>query len=337
MNLVKRVVTILLIALLGFVGYHFWSIYSLTGDKSPKNNGWSFNGQIMSRECFSTEWSSSDNYEEYAEQFGIADLSNMSTEIGKYFGREISTLEPIRANWDEEISLARELDACTFKLPPIYDNGYVWPEEYRNEKREIGGYRVIGMLPIEQCNELAPSIGSHCLSAAVVDLYYPAARAPFSNNYYAYGLFLSVDGERHIVPLRNFGSLNSARSYTGGHEALSTKGSCLIDGKSIKLEGTVELETFAGPPNYESIDKGDKELKYWILTVKEPIDCAYEYSIEKEVYMAKNRHITRFQLVDGNAQQYKRVQDTGGAISVSGELMAGHTGYHQTDFLLFIQ
>jgi len=319
-----------------------WDIYSLPSakvleNKSPKKNDWSFNGQIMSRECFSTEWSSSDNYEEYAEQFGIADLSNMSAEIGKYFGREISTLEPIRASWDKEISLARELDACTFKLPPIYDNGYVWPEEYLNEKREIGGYRVIGMLPIEQCNELAPSIGSPCLSAAVVDLYYPAARAPFSNNYYAYGLFLNEDGERYIVPLRNFGSLNSARSSTGGHEALSSKGLCLIDGKSIELEGTVELETFAGPPNYESIDKGDKELKYWILTVDEPINCAYAYSFEREMLVAKKGSFNRFQLVGGNAQQYKRVQDTGGAIVVSGELMAGHTGYHQTDYLLFVK
>jgi hypothetical protein len=260
----------------------------------------------------------------------------MSSKIGKYFGREIGTLEPIMASWNEEISLTRNIGDCTFKSPPIYDKGYVWPQEYRNEKLEIGGYRVIGMLPTELCHQLAPNVESYCLSAAVVDSYYPAARAPYSNDYYAYGLFLNENGEQHTIPLRKFSSLNRARLYTEGLKDLSSNTSCLIDGKPIELKGTVKLETFAGPPNYESIENGDKELRYWILTTSKPINCAYRYSIEKEILLPKKGSYSRFQLVDGNSLLLKEAQKDNQIVTAYGELMSSHTGYHQTSFLLYV-
>jgi len=124
------------------------------------------------------------------------------------------------------------------------------------------------------------------------------------------------------------------RSYTGRHEALSSKGLCLIDGKSIELEGTVELETFAGPPNYESIKNDDKEFRYWILTSKEPITCAYSYSIENEKLVDSKGSYSRFQIVDGNSQLYREAQEAGREISVTSTLMTGH---HQTSFLLIVK
>ena len=112
---------------------------------------------------------------------------------------------------------------------------------------------------------------------------------------------------------------------------------CLIDRENIELKGTVELETFAGPPNYESIEKGDQELKYWILTTKDPVNCAYRYSIEQEQLVDRKGSYKRFQLVDGDNKLLTEAQESGKEVSFVGELMSSHTGYHQTDFLLFVK
>jgi hypothetical protein len=103
------------------------------------------------------------------------------------------------------------------------------------------------------------------------------------------------------------------------------------------LEGTVELETFPGPPNYESIENGDKELKYWILSTNEPVNCAYRFSFEKEKLVDNIGSYRRFQLADGDKELLIEAEESGKGISVIGELMSSHTGYHQTDFLLFVK
>jgi hypothetical protein len=118
---------------------------------------------------------------------------------------------------------------------------------------------------------------------------------------------------------------------------LNENGFCLIDGSLIQLQGNIELETFAGPPNYESIENGDQELKYWILTVKPPINCAYRFDMEKEEMFFMKGIFDRFQLVYGNSELFKEAEESGREVSVSGELMSGHTGYHQTDFLIFLE
>ena len=42
----------------------------------------------------------------------------------------------------------------------------------------------------------------------------------------------------------------------------------------VKLVGVIKNQTFPGPPNYESVAKGDAPEDYWILTLDEPIDVA---------------------------------------------------------------
>ncbi|HEV7715064.1 MAG TPA: hypothetical protein VGO53_05695, partial [Steroidobacteraceae bacterium] len=46
---------------------------------------------------------------------------------------------------------------------------------------------------------------------------------------------------------------------------------CAVENDEILVTGALSRETFAGPPNYESVDKGDKAETYWILTLREPV------------------------------------------------------------------
>src|SRR5437762_13578091 len=40
---------------------------------------------------------------------------------------------------------------------------------------------------------------------------------------------------------------------------------------TVALKGTISRKTFAGPPNYESIKKGDERETYWVLHLTKPV------------------------------------------------------------------
>src|SRR3954466_12373190 len=47
---------------------------------------------------------------------------------------------------------------------------------------------------------------------------------------------------------------------------------CLsYDGDRVELTGTISKKTFPGPPNYESIKKGDTPETYWVMHLAKPI------------------------------------------------------------------
>jgi hypothetical protein len=39
----------------------------------------------------------------------------------------------------------------------------------------------------------------------------------------------------------------------------------------VQLIGTISKKTFPGPPNYESIKKGDKPETYWVLDLPDTV------------------------------------------------------------------
>lgn len=41
-----------------------------------------------------------------------------------------------------------------------------------------------------------------------------------------------------------------------------------VEGEKVEFKGNIQKETFAGPPNYESIEKGDMPETYWVLETK---------------------------------------------------------------------
>lgn len=90
-------------------------------------------------------------------------------------------------------------------------------------------------------------------------------------------------------------------------------------GAEIEISGSVALETFAGPPNFESIEKGDRPETYWILTSQSDI-CVEGYSEPQ----------TRFQLFSLKGPVKIEEEE----ITIRGITMEGHTGHHHTNILI---
>jgi len=79
----------------------------------------------------------------------------------------------------------------------------------------------------------------------------------------------------------------------------------------VTLEGTLVRRTFPGPPNYESIRKGDRPETAWILELGAPV-CVYPDSAEPDILWGKE-------------------------VIVMGTLYGVHTGHHHTPVLLTIE
>lgn len=69
------------------------------------------------------------------------------------------------------------------------------------------------------------------------------------------------------------------------------------DPATVTLKGKMIRQTFAGPPNYESIKKGDSPETYWILQLTSPI-CVNGEEAETNV--------SDIQLVFLDGKQYVR-------------------------------
>jgi len=168
--------------------------------------GWPYEGAVLPIACFSTEWYSSDNYKKYAERFNIKNTLSFQSNMGQYFGREITNLKPISA-WNKTISLVRPLNSCATPLnAPVIKDGYVWNGEDYN-------YRVIGEIDTNACNELASSLNNTCSEAFVVEHNSFGGSIGVIREFYAYGLFELPELGPSIVPLKNLYTLNKSLNW----------------------------------------------------------------------------------------------------------------------------
>ena len=102
----------------------------------------------------------------------------------------------------------------------------------------------------------------------------------------------------------------------------------------VALHGTLVRKTFAGPPNYEDIRKGDAAETYWLLNLDSPI-CVDEDKTDPDLNPAQ-KNIRRVQLVlDPKAyEQFKAL--LGKRVVATGSLFGAHTGHHHTPVLLTV-
>jgi hypothetical protein len=99
---------------------------------------------------------------------------------------------------------------------------------------------------------------------------------------------------------------------------------------SVRLTGTISKKTFAGPPNYESIKKGDKPETYWVLHLSSPIctQAAADNDAESGV--------TDLQLILTEKQYrlYRKFAGRKAAVTIKGKLSHAVTGHHHTPVLM---
>jgi hypothetical protein len=95
----------------------------------------------------------------------------------------------------------------------------------------------------------------------------------------------------------------------------------------VVLKGTIRRHTFAGPPNYESVAKGDLAETVWLLHLTQPICVSASSDWEKET------GISKVQLVFANSSQYDKAF-LNRKVDVTGTLYRQHTGHHHTKVLI---
>lgn len=101
----------------------------------------------------------------------------------------------------------------------------------------------------------------------------------------------------------------------------------------VKLEGTIKRRSFAGPPNYESVARGDRLEITWVLRLARPICVSSNEESPEE------KNIRDVQLVfQAPEQEYPRYRSfVGRKVVVTASLFQAHTGHHHTNVLATVR
>jgi hypothetical protein len=110
----------------------------------------------------------------------------------------------------------------------------------------------------------------------------------------------------------------------------SAQGCLSYDVAGIQLTGTVSRKTFPGPPNYESVRRGDKPETYWILHLARPICTTADANSDAE------SNVTEIQLILTPKQYvlYRKFVNGRTRVWVTGKLSHAITGHHHTQVLM---
>jgi hypothetical protein len=113
-------------------------------------------------------------------------------------------------------------------------------------------------------------------------------------------------------------------AYASAQDCLSYE----TDG--LKLTGTISKKTFPGPPNYESIKKGDTPETYWVLHLDKPACTTASADNDAEA------NITDLQLILTQKQYalYRKFVGGKAPVTITGKLSHAMTGHHHTPVLM---
>ena len=115
--------------------------------------------------------------------------------------------------------------------------------------------------------------------------------------------------------------------------AYASAQACLsYDDAGVQLRGKLGRKTFPGPPNYESVRRGDKPETYWILHLAKPI-CTTANADD-----GAESNVTDLQLIL-SPKDYALFKKLLGRkdVLVSGKLMHAITGHHHTPVLMEVR
>ena len=104
----------------------------------------------------------------------------------------------------------------------------------------------------------------------------------------------------------------------------------------VELEGKLVLQTFPGPPNYESIKNGDDIERHLYLLLNGPIDVL---KMPDDKYDEITKNVKILQLVVTSDDQYPKLRKlgVGTKIKINGTLFKRFTGHHHSRVLLQIK
>ena len=103
----------------------------------------------------------------------------------------------------------------------------------------------------------------------------------------------------------------------------------------VTLKGTVYSKDFPGPPNYESIRRGDERMRYWILRLEKPI-CVEGDDFNK-TRVANVRELQLVFMDESYYRKYRRYVRQHSRFRVVGSLFHQETGHHVTKILITVK
>lgn len=108
---------------------------------------------------------------------------------------------------------------------------------------------------------------------------------------------------------------------------------CLsYESPAVTLKCEISRKTFAGRPNFESIENGDEPETYWVLHVASPICVNGDKDIPNGETAESNVSDIQLSLDEKQYAQYKDLP--GKQVVVNGKLSHAISGHHHTNVLL---
>ena len=178
---------------------------------------WMHNDRTLPFESFVKEWLSGDNFDAFY-KYSVGDDFRESP--GKYFGKEIPSLEGIATDWDDHspVYISVPLDTLDYnKKTQIghQDNLRVWSKE-KIQLKDNGVYfkttephfletyyTVIGLIDKALCHELAPNIKGECVDSRIVYFEDDGGGTIGHQSAIAiFGLFQLENKKEYMVPLK---------------------------------------------------------------------------------------------------------------------------------------
>ena len=110
--------------------------------------------------------------------------------------------------------------------------------------------------------------------------------------------------------------------------------SCLEYGPTVTFSGKLSSKIVAGPPNYESIRKGDQKETVILLTLAQPFCTTGNDPAGIDV---PEKGLRDLQLVITKDEDWPVIRRLiGKRVTVSGTLFHAHTGHHRTKVLMTV-
>ncbi|MBI2605897.1 MAG: DUF4431 domain-containing protein [Deltaproteobacteria bacterium] len=100
----------------------------------------------------------------------------------------------------------------------------------------------------------------------------------------------------------------------------------------VELTGTIETQTFPGPPNWESVANGDEIERGWYLRLDRQIDVGPRLD-SNTANTESEKNVRILQIAVGNDSIWKELRD-GRRCKLKGTLFHRLTGHHHSRVLI---
>jgi hypothetical protein len=108
----------------------------------------------------------------------------------------------------------------------------------------------------------------------------------------------------------------------------------------VELTGTLDLQTFPGPPNYESIKNGDEIERHFYLKLDNAVDVLPRGPSTEIENPEKERNVSVIQLSiseeDDKLWNRFRKLGKGAHVKIQGTLFHRFTGHHHSRILMVV-